>query len=138
MNPLSGAIIMAFTDQVSALDAAKPSRRIWNADIRAPGVPAFTAGGDLIVSSGDANVVLFLDGNTGIIRRSFGGEGSGPGQFSMPAGVFIARVGTLLVADQGNHRIQEVDIPSGNCVKVLGAGTLYAPVCVVETMDNEV
>jgi DNA-binding beta-propeller fold protein YncE len=38
--------------------------------------------------------------------RSFGTEGSGPGQFMLPLGVAVARDGTAYVADTFNNRIQ--------------------------------
>jgi DNA-binding beta-propeller fold protein YncE len=39
--------------------------------------------------------------------RSFGSQGSGPGQFSYPRGVTVDDNGNILVADTNNHRIQK-------------------------------
>ena len=39
--------------------------------------------------------------------RSFGPEGSAPGQFLYPCGVAVDRAGNILVVDGGNHRIQK-------------------------------
>ena len=39
--------------------------------------------------------------------RSFGQEGSAPGQFLSPRGVAVDRAGNILVVDEGNHRIQK-------------------------------
>ena len=39
--------------------------------------------------------------------RSFGPEGSAPGQFNCPRGVAVDRAGNILVVDEDNHRIQK-------------------------------
>ncbi|CAH1274534.1 TRIM71 [Branchiostoma lanceolatum] len=39
-------------------------------------------------------------------RVTFGGKGSGPGQFKAPRGVTVSDEGEIFVADSGNHRIQ--------------------------------
>ena len=45
--------------------------------------------------------------NSGKRIRSFGQEGSAPGQFQYPHGVAVDRAGNILVVDGGNHRIQK-------------------------------
>ncbi|MDW7990827.1 MAG: TIGR03663 family protein [Anaerolineae bacterium] len=39
--------------------------------------------------------------------RTWGAEGSGPGQFLRPRGIAVAPDGSIYVADSGNHRIQK-------------------------------
>lgn len=39
--------------------------------------------------------------------RTWGSEGSGPGQFLRPRGIAVAPDGSVYVADSGNHRIQK-------------------------------
>ncbi len=39
--------------------------------------------------------------------RTWGSEGSGPGQFLKPRGIAVAPDGSIYVADSGNHRIQK-------------------------------
>lgn len=52
--------------------------------------------------------------------RSFGEEGSGPGQFMLPLGVAVARDGTAYVADTFNDRVQ-IFSSTGEHVGSLGA-----------------
>ena len=51
--------------------------------------------------------------------RSFGTCGSGQGQFQCPAGVAVDGEGNILVADQGNHRIQKFTL-KGQFVTAVG------------------
>lgn len=48
---------------------------------------------------------------SGVLRFSFGGPGSGPGQFSGPQDLAIAPDGSIFVADTSNHRIQKWGFP---------------------------
>ena len=59
---------------------------------------------------------------------SFGGEGSGPGQFKEPVGVAVNdETGDVYVVDKGNKRVEEFTA-SGTFVKaVLAAGRLRRP-----------
>src|SRR5262245_26563123 len=53
---------------------------------------------------------------------TFGSQGSGAGQLSMPGGVAVlAQNGTVYVADSGNARVDEFG-PSGNFIAVFGWG----------------
>lgn len=64
-----------------------------------------------------------LDGGLPLRHCSIGGHGSGPGEFSGPRKLCAApRVAdtstcTILVADYGNNRVQEVAVPSGQHVR---------------------
>jgi len=42
--------------------------------------------------------------------RSFGGKGTGPGKFDLVSGLCMTALDTVLVADRGNKRIQEVTL----------------------------
>ena len=44
---------------------------------------------------------------TGVKLRSFGSEGSGPGQFKQPCSVIVDDDGNILVVDAGNRRIEK-------------------------------
>ena len=65
---------------------------------------AFNHAGEMVISAGDSVSVFSLNR---IKLRSFGGCGSGPGQFAAPMGVAEDDEGNILVADSGNHRIQK-------------------------------
>jgi len=41
--------------------------------------------------------------------QTFGGTGSGPGQFLNPRGISVDPAGNIYVADTGNHRVQKFD-----------------------------
>ena len=53
-------------------------------------------------------------------KKSFGAEGSGPGQFNQPKGVEIDVRGNILVADCDNHRIQQLS-STGKHLETVGA-----------------
>jgi len=42
----------------------------------------------------------------GNLLMFWGGAGRGPGQFNLPAGLFVDPEGRLFVADSYNHRVQ--------------------------------
>jgi tripartite motif-containing protein 71 len=50
----------------------------------------------------------------------FGSKGSGDGQFESPKGMAVNHIGTVYVADSGNHRIQKFD-SNGNFVTKWGS-----------------
>ncbi|MBI2998789.1 MAG: NHL repeat-containing protein [Deltaproteobacteria bacterium] len=55
----------------------------------------------------------------GTLLSSFGGPGTGPGQFNFPAGLYMSPLGELFVADQTNDRIQVFD-RNGNFLRCIG------------------
>ena len=61
--------------------------------------------GQIIISEHGGHCISIYSGGKRI--RSFGQEGSAPGQFQYPHGVAVDRAGNILVADGGNHRIQK-------------------------------
>jgi hypothetical protein len=78
-----------------------------------PNDVAIAPNGDIFVSDGhnervgNARVLKF-DKN-GKFIKSWGGHGSGPGQFEMPHSLAFDSRGRLFVADRGNNRIQVFD-----------------------------
>lgn len=79
-----------------------------------PNDVAISANGDVFVvqghtpgPNGDARVLKF--DKTGAFIKSWGGKGSGPGQFQVAHGIDIDSKGLLWVADRENQRVQVFD-----------------------------
>jgi DNA-binding beta-propeller fold protein YncE len=86
---------------------------------------AAASNGDIWVADTDNNRVVRYN-PTSKTYTSFGTRGAGstigaPPQFINPQGVAVSS-SDIYVADTGNNRIDEVDISSGNLVKVFGTG----------------
>lgn len=60
----------------------------------------------------------------------FGGRGHAVGQLKRPAGVAVDRMGRLLVADAGNHRVQVVRLEDRSVVTALGCTDVWGAPCV--------
>jgi DNA-binding beta-propeller fold protein YncE len=83
-----------------------------------PNDVAFGAAGEIYVSQGhgkgESRLLKFdADGN---FLKTWGGEGSGPGQFKQPHSIVTDEKGQLYVADRSNQRIQVFDA-DGNFVR---------------------
>lgn len=76
---------------------------------------AFWAGPEgppwLLVTQKDLSYVLVLDAITGELLQRVGGEGEEPGKFSRPNGIAVID-DLVLVAEQGNHRVQVLRLPA--------------------------
>ncbi|MBI3513349.1 MAG: hypothetical protein HY060_04695 [Proteobacteria bacterium] len=91
--------------------------------------------GALYVSDGYGNAHVHCFGADGRHRLTWGGVGSGPGEFSTPHGVWVQPDGRVLVSDRENNRIQ-VFTPDG---KFLTAwGELYHPMDIWGAPDGTV
>jgi len=88
---------------------ATGSRRLNqpNDVVIAPNGDIFVAQGHTPGATGDARVLKF-DKN-GAFIKSWGGKGSGPGQFQVAHGIAIDAKGLVWVADRENQRIQVFD-----------------------------
>lgn len=73
---------------------------------------AVAPNGDLYVSDGYGNSRVHHFTRDGVLIRSWGEPGSGPGEFQLPHGITVAPDGRVLVADRENDRIQIFD-PEG-------------------------
>jgi len=86
------------------------------------------------VSNAGTNMVTVYSTVDGSETVSFGGKGSGPGQFNRPQKLCITPRDTLLVAEYGrlNQRVQEVTF-SGVHIRYIGVGvfgeTIYGIAC---------
>ena len=92
-------------------------------DIKMPWGIAVREGGEVVVAERDANCVSIISRNGE--KKSFGTCGA-PGQFNSPEGVAVDAVGNILVADFGNHRIQQFSYTGKHLrtVGVWGSGSL--------------
>ena len=90
---------------------------------------AVDAARGLVIVSGESDTKLFVYSLAdGSLVRSFGGKGSGKAQFNWGyGGLCMTPRGTLLVAEQGNNRLQEVNIDGGGWVRFVGEGLLEGP-----------
>ena len=84
--------------------------------------------GEGAASRADENKLHVYSLSDGRLLRSFGGKGSGKGQFDWAAGgLCMTPRGTLLVAERVNNRLQEVDVDDGSWVRFVGVGVLRKP-----------
>jgi DNA-binding beta-propeller fold protein YncE len=71
--------------------------------------------GEIYVSDGYGNRRVHRFSPDGKLMMSWGKEGTGPGQFALPHGVFVDKQDRVLVADRENHRIQ-IFTPDGKFI----------------------
>jgi DNA-binding beta-propeller fold protein YncE len=84
----------------------------------APGMPfnrptwaALSPAGELFVSDGYGQHRVHRFAADGTLLRSWGEQGSGPGQFTLPHGIRVDPRGRVLVLDrETNHRLQIFDV----------------------------
>jgi hypothetical protein len=74
--------------------------------------------GNVFVADTGNNRIQKFD-KSGNFLLTFGTQGSGNGQFSLPFGVAVDSTGNIFVADAGNNRIQKFD-KSGNFLLTFG------------------
>jgi hypothetical protein len=87
--------------------------------------------GNVYVTDGTMNRVEKF-GKDGAFLGQWGTTGSGPGQFNTPYGIcYDPATGTILVADNGNHRIEDFT-RAGTYIREFGDADLSAPdgICV--------
>ncbi|XP_078346217.1 E3 ubiquitin-protein ligase TRIM45-like [Oculina patagonica] len=83
---------------------------------------AVNSKGLIAVADRGQNCVLIFDifDKKGMLVRKLGCYGENPGQFNKPGGVAYLNDDEILVADDGNHRIQQFNIQTANFVKSFG------------------
>jgi len=77
----------------------------------------------MVVSNYDTHQLSVYRLSDGSHVRSFGSNGAAAGQFNHPFGLCMTKENTILVADCGNKRIQEMTLEGGH-VKCIGAGVI--------------
>jgi hypothetical protein len=74
---------------------------------------------------------------TGRVLDEWGGPGAGAGEFLKPAGVAVARDGSVFVADRCNDRVQRFTA-SGRYIESFGVGALRGPTFVALSRGGDV
>ena len=92
--------------------------------VKQPWGVAVNQRGEIIVAESSGHCISILS-PTGEKLRSFGSQGSGPGQFHHPKGIAIDEDGNILVADSGNHRIQKFTSDIKHITSVGSRGSNY-------------
>ena len=80
---------------------------------------AVNSKGLIALSDRERHTILIFD-KEGKFVRKLGCDGDNPGQLNRPAGVAFLNDDEILVADDGNHRIQQVNVQTGNFVNSFG------------------
>src|SRR5450432_1359347 len=70
----------------------------------------------------DANGFLSTVAGTGFPGFNGDGKAANTATLTKPAGIAIDRLGNLLIADTGNHRVRKVSIPGGVITTIAGTG----------------
>jgi len=105
-----GSVYVADTwnHRIQKFDTAGTFLKQWNATDQSfwgPRSVAVSASGNVYVAdTGNKRIVYF--NQEGIQIDTWGGDGSGPGQFIEPVGVAVNENGEVIVADTGNRRLQ--------------------------------
>jgi peptidylglycine monooxygenase len=92
-------------------------------------------GGALYVCDGYGNAHVHCFAPDGTHKFSWGGIGTGPGEFSTPHGIWVMPDGRVLVADRENDRVQ-VFTPEGKYLAEWG--NLYHPMDIYQGRDGTV
>lgn len=98
------------------------------ATFAAPGPDGIVVGstGTIFVSN-TTNDRIDRYSSSGTLLGSWGGAGSGAGQFNDPSRLALDGSGDLLVADKGNNRIQKLNGTTGAHMLTIGSGQLSQP-----------
>ena len=75
--------------------------------------------GKISISDYEGHCVYIFD-KEGKCLRKIGSQGGNAGQFHHPWGVTYLNDNEILIADQGNQRIQQIDVQTGTVVKTFG------------------
>jgi peptidylglycine monooxygenase len=87
----------------------QPDQPRFNAPFSHPTDVVVAPSGDIYVADGYGNSVVHRFSADGKLKKTWGGCGSGPGQFATPHGINMLSDGRLLVGDRENNRVQVFD-----------------------------
>jgi DNA-binding beta-propeller fold protein YncE len=89
-----------------------PARPRFKEPFSHPADVTVAPSGDIYVANGYGNTMVHRFSPEGKLRTSWGGCGTGPGEFSTPHGINVLPDGRMLVGDRENNRVQVFD-PAG-------------------------
>lgn len=143
---------VCFTEDGSVLVVDRENRRIQDFNV-VDGTFVRTIGGHLslsnsivgiaaneqviVVTQHDSPCIVVFDYTSGKLLRSFGDEGTEPGQLYNPSGVRISPNGDCVLVTEYNHRLSQFKL-SGEWVRTIGSsGCLKSPsdLCFSDTGD---
>jgi len=108
-----------FTAQVNERELVVVGELNLKLFIQNPYGIAVNTTGKIAVTDNTGHCVYIFD-KEGNCLRKVGSQGGNAGQFYNPWGVTYLNDNEILIADQRNHRIQQVDVQTGTVVKSFG------------------
>ena len=87
--------------------------------LQGPGGIAVNTTGKIALTDHFTHCIYIFD-KEGNYLREIGSKGKNAGQFNEPCGVTYINDNEIMIADQGNHRIQQVNVQTGTAVKSFG------------------
>lgn len=99
------------------------------------GLAVVEDGSVMVVSNWKSRLLTVYALPSGDPIRTFGGRGSGPGQFDQPCKMALTPAGGLLVVENENKRVQEVTL-NGEHVRFVGAGVIDTLVLGIALLDG--
>ena len=88
-------------------------------ELHAPAGVAVNTKGKIAISDYEGDCVYIFD-KEGNCLRKIGSQGENVGQFDRPSGLTYLNDNEILIADEWNHRIQQVDVQTGNVLNSFG------------------
>ncbi|XP_020603627.1 protein lin-41-like, partial [Orbicella faveolata] len=88
-------------------------------ELHRPAGIAVNTTGNIAITDYEGHCVYIFDKEGNCIRK-IGSQGRNGGQFNRPVGVTYLNDNEILIADQGNHRLRQVDVQTGTVVKSFG------------------
>jgi DNA-binding beta-propeller fold protein YncE len=107
-------------------DKYQAAPKFSNQPFNLPQGVAVAPTGDIYVADGKCNNAIHRFKADGAYVQSWGNEGTGPGQFKEPHGIWVKADGTVIVADRGNDRLQFFS-PDGEYLSEWGTDVIHHP-----------
>ena len=82
--------------------------------------------GDVYIADGKSNNAIHRYAADGTYKHSWGQQGTGPGEFNEPHGIWVTKDGAVVVADRGNNRMQFFS-PDGAYLREWGVDVINHP-----------